>query len=264
MTVFVSRGEIESSEEDLPMSPNRHCLSTLLTVGVVALGFALDTPVGAADSPVGRVVTVEPSRKLDPPEAAILANAGTRVLVDIAEARGAIRENDAIRAREDLRKAESLLNTIRSSMPTAIVKDRIWVARKHLEYEETQQVLPDLVPIDQELVLLGKFVPIGEARSHLEKARRLLERGDTRAALDELEAVDAAVVYEELDLPISETEAKLSRALGELAIGETEKADSALRAAEESVRIIVAVAREPRAKGSSTSDTQANQHTEEP
>jgi hypothetical protein len=241
---------------------NGYHLFTLLGMAVAVMGIALPVSIGAAGPQVQGEVGGEPSRGLRPPEAATLANDGTRVLLQIADARGAIWEKDASRAREVLRNAESLLNGMRSSLPTAIVRDRIWVARKHLEYEETSQVLPDLVPIDQELVLLGDFLPTTKARSHLEKARRLLETGDKQAGLEELKAVNAAVVYEEVDLPISETEAHLSRALGELAIGDTGNADSALRAAEASVQSIVAVARGPRARGSPTADTRANRHAE--
>jgi hypothetical protein len=255
------RSQGDSGEEALPMNRNRHRIGMLIAMGVVALGSGLLVSVAAADPPVRREGTVVPSRKLDLGEAASVAGFGTRALVCIAEARGAIQERDASRARAELRKAENLLNSIGSTLPTAVVKDRIWVARRHLEYEETQQVLPDLVPIEQELILLGGVVPTGKARSHLQKARELLESGDKQAGRDELEAVDTAVVYEEVDLPISEAEVYVSRALSGLAIGETEKADSALQAAENSVRNIVAVAREPLTKRASTADTRTNEHT---
>jgi hypothetical protein len=232
-------------------------------MAVLALGFAVDSPAGAAEAAVGRGVIAKATRKLEPRDAASVANAGTRVLVHVAEARGAIRARDAGRAREAVRRAEKLLDVMRSSLPTAVAKDRIWVARRHLEYEGPQQVLPDLVAIDSELVLLRNFVPTAEARSHLEIARGHLERGDAKAGLDELKAADAAVVYEEVDLPLSETQAHLSRALSELAIGATEKADSALRAAERSAQVIVAAVREPHAKEPPPPDTATSQWHEE-
>jgi len=255
--------QIEPGEEDQAMNMSGDRLCRPIVMGAVALGSVLLVSAAAASPSVGREVAVAPSRKLDPRDTASVTGAGTRVLVCLAEARGAIQEKDASSARAELRKAENLLDLIRSTLPTAVVKDRIWVARRHLEYEEAQQVVPDLVPIDQELILLEDFVPTGEARSHLEKARRLLESGDKQAGLEELEAVDAAVVYEEVDLPISETEAHVSRALSELAIGETEKADAALEAAENSVQIIVAAARGPLTKGSSAAGGRATGHTGE-
>ena len=254
--------QIDSGKQELAMNRRSVDLRKLVMLGAVALGTALPVLASAADPSVDREATVTPSRKLDPCKAATVASAGTKVLVHIAEARGEIQEKDASSARADLREAENLLNTIRAAIPTSIVKDRIWVARKHLEYEAVQQVLPDLVPIDEELVILGQFVPTGEARSRLEKARGLLENGDKQAGLDELEAVDSAVVYEEMDLPMSRTEAYVSKALSALAIGETGKADSALRAAEDSVQNIVSAATEPLAKGSSITDTRADEQTE--
>jgi hypothetical protein len=244
------------------MNRKRHGLCTLVAMGVVLSGTVLPISVGAASPPVGRKDAKTPSRKLDPREASTVASAGTRVLVCIAEARGRIREKDASRAREEIRKAEDLLNVVRWAIPTANAKDRVWVARRHLEYEDAQQVLPDLIPIDQELLLLQGFVSTAEARSHLEKARGFLARGDKQAALDELKAVDAALAYEEVDLPVSETEAHVSRALGELAIGETGKADSALQAAENSAQLIVSAARGPLPEVPVASGTQANEHTE--
>jgi len=257
------RERSDSGEQELPMNRNGDRLCTLIATGVVALGTVLLASVASANPSVGQGATGTSSRSLDPREASIVSSAGTRALVSIAEARGAIQEKDAIRAREELRKAENLLNVIRSTLPTAIAKDFIWVARRHLEYEDTQQVVPDLVRIDQELILLGRFIPTAEARSHLQKARGFLESGDKQAALDEVNAVEAGLVYEAMDLPISETDAHVSRALSELAIGETEKADLALQEAEKSAQIIVATAREPLMKGSSAAETGANEHTEE-
>jgi hypothetical protein len=244
------------------MNTNGEGFCRLITPGVVALGTVLIVSVAAANPSAGQGTKQTPSRGLDPREAAAVASAGTRALVHIAEARGAIQENDASRAREEIRQVENLLNVIRTTTPTAIARDLIWVARRHLEYEDAQQVLPDLVPIDQELARLRGIVPTAEARSHLEKARALLKRGDKQAALDEINAVDAGLVYEEMDQPISQTEAHVSRALSELAMGETGKADSALHDAEESVQIIVAAARGSRTNGPSAANTQVNERTE--
>lgn len=241
---------------------NGNSLCTLVTMGALAMGTVLPVCVGAANPSVGSDITVTPTRGLDPQETGVVVSTGTRLLVCLAEARGAIWEKDASGAREEIRKAENLLNVIRWAIPTANAKDRVWVARRHLEYEDAQQVLPDLLPIDQELLLLQGFVSTAEARSHLENARGFLARGDKQAGLDELKAVDAALAYEEVDLPISETEAHVSRALGELAIGETGKADSALRAAENSAQLIVSAARGPLPEVPVASGTQANEHTE--
>lgn len=244
------------------MKLNRPSLCIIIAMGMLALEGMFPASIGAANSPVGRESGFTPSFKLHPREARIIASTGTRALVHVAEARGAIRRKDASRARDDVRKVENLVNIIRSTTPTANVKNRIWIARRHLEYEETQQVLPDLVPIDEELIRLEDFVPTGEAKSHLEKARACLESGNKQAGRDELKALGSSVVYEEVDLPISETEAHLNRALSELAIGETEKADSALRAAEDSLQSIVAAATGPLTKDSRAADAREHEGME--
>jgi membrane protein DedA with SNARE-associated domain len=54
---------------------------------------------------------------------------------------------DVEKAKSELEQAEKLLGIIQAALRTAKVKDRIWVAKKHLDHVDTQEVLPNLVPI---------------------------------------------------------------------------------------------------------------------
>lgn len=211
-----------------------------LPFGIATLLGGVFVAVACSASPgVEENVTVTPG-KLAPAEARELSASAARVLVHIAEARGDVHEADFDRARQELNEAQALVGVIRDDLPTTRVRDRVWVARKHLEYEDTEQVIPDLVPIHRELDFVAEFVPTKKAREHLEEARKALEEGDRARADAALRAVDASVVYTEVDMPLSEIDAHVTAALNLLAKGEPDAADAALEAAEESVTVFVA------------------------
>ncbi|GBE03304.1 MAG TPA: hypothetical protein ENH31_04770 [Nitrospirae bacterium] len=46
-----------------------------------------------------------------------------------------------------LKQARELIGIIKEARPVTKVKDHIWVAKKHLSYEDTEEVMPDLIPI---------------------------------------------------------------------------------------------------------------------
>lgn len=54
---------------------------------------------------------------------------------------------DVDKAKSELEQAEKLLDIIQAALPATKVKDRICVAKKHLDHADTQEVLPGLVPI---------------------------------------------------------------------------------------------------------------------
>ena len=97
----------------------------------------------------------------------------------------------------------------RLSALQAKVKDRIWVAKKHMEYEDTQEVLPNLIPIYASLNDLVDVMPVEAATTYLDEAKEHHKWGDKEKAREALEATDAALQYAEVDLPPSTT--RLSR-----------------------------------------------------
>lgn len=192
-----------------------------------------------SDTPSYQETTsVRETHRISEKEARVISEAAARVLVHLGDARRDIARGQLAAARYELEKADKLLGMITSAMPTIEVRDRIQVAREHLEYESTRNVLPDLVPVYEQLDFLGGYVTTQTARRHLDQARRHLEKGERRLASEELDAAGAAVVYTELDLPLNVTKADVNKALAELVDERAETADRALEDAESRVRVL--------------------------
>ena len=54
--------------------------------------------------------------------------------------------------------------------------NHIWVAGKHLDYESTEEVKPDLIPIYAALDEIEDIVPVKQARKRLDEAQDNLDR----------------------------------------------------------------------------------------
>lgn len=207
-----------------------------ISLALVLAGVApamLVSPVSASN--IQEKITVTQGKSISPHEEEIISSAGTKVLRHIAQARADIHNNKAKEASGQLAKAQKLLDIIQESLPTTKVKDRIWVAKKHLEYEDTQSVLPDLVPISSSLDELIDVMPVKVARQHLEQAKTHLKSGNKQKAKEALEATDAALEYTEIDLPLSTTRNLVDQAVTDLAKGRNDAAAKALESAENSV-----------------------------
>jgi len=191
---------------------------------------------------------IKPKRKLTQREAEVISSAATKALVHIADARGDIKIKDSDKAKRNLEQSEKLLEIIQAAMPTATVKDRIWIAGKHLEYKDTREVLPDLVPVYRELDFLEDFVPTEKTKEHIDKAKEHMQKGNKKAAIEQLKAADVAVVYGEVDLPLQETESRVKAALSALEKGDLAKADEALQAAEDSIDVVAVAVNAPLGK----------------
>jgi hypothetical protein len=186
-----------------------------LAGALIGLGAAmLSVAVSAAD--IHEKVTVASGKVVNPREEAVISSAGVKVLRHIAQARSAIHGKDAQSARTELGQVEKLLDIIQAALPTTQVKDRIWVAKKHLEYENTEEVLPDLIPIYSSLDELIDIMPVDMPKKHLEQAKEHLKSGDKESAMEALEATDAALQYTEVDLPLSTTRQLVAQAKADL------------------------------------------------
>ncbi len=206
----------------------------LLAAGPVA---AKDTEK-TTDSGVVEEISVVPARVVTPDQQQVLANAAANILRQIASARGAIHDKKPEAAKEDLQKVDSLIKIIKAGRPVAKVKDHIWVAKKHLDYENTQEVAADLIPIYSDFIDIEDFIPVEQARKDLDKAGESLKKGDKKAAKEQLAAVDEAMVYTEIDLPLSNTERQVELARGFLDQDKLQEADNALKAAEDGVQLL--------------------------
>ena len=109
-----------------------------LAVTLCAMGpTLLAAPVSAAA--VQEELTITQGKTITPREEAVISSAGVKVLRHIAQARSDIRNRDVDGVKQELDQADKLLDIIQAGLPTTKVKDRIWVAKKHLEYENTEE-----------------------------------------------------------------------------------------------------------------------------
>jgi hypothetical protein len=203
----------------------------------VASGAVLASTESKDTSGINEQVSVSPGHQISPQDEAVVSSAAVKVLRHIAEARGQLSDDkpDTAKAKEELDQTEKLLDIIQAVLPTTKVKDRIWVAQKHLEYENTHEVLPDLVPIYSGLDELVDYMPTAKAKGHLDEAKQALEKDDKSKAKEQLEAVDDALVYVEADLPLSSTRHLVAQAKAFLAKDDAKAANEALAAAEDNV-----------------------------
>lgn len=118
-------------------------VAAALMTGPIASG-----PVYAAPA-IQEEVSVLAGRQITPQDEAAISSTAAKMLPHISDARGALQggKADTEKAKARLTQAEKLLDIIRAVLPTTKIKDRIWVARRCLEYEETEEVLSDPVPI---------------------------------------------------------------------------------------------------------------------
>ena len=183
-------------------------------------------------------VPSSPEKPLSFPLQERIANLAVSALKHIAKARGLIFEKNIGDARRELAESQKAMETIHASLPTTRIKDHIWVAKKHLSYENTADVIPDLVPISASLDEIQSFVNVDDARTHLEEAKAALKDDDKVKGAKALELAGESLSYVEIDLPLSYTERKVAQALHFLAEGKDEDADKVLQEAEDGVQAI--------------------------
>ena len=215
-----------------------------LAIAMAGVGPAmLAAPVSAAN--IQEEVSMAPGKSISPQEEAVISSAGVKVLRHIAQARSDIHGKDMEAAKNELAQADKLLNIIQQALPTTEVKDRIWVAKKHLEYEDSQQVLPDLIPIYSSLDELVDVMPVEVAKQHLDEAKKHLMSGDKEQARKSLDATDAALQYTEVDLPLHTTRRFVAEAMANLSKEKSDQADQALKSAEDSVVYLSVAIQQP-------------------
>jgi hypothetical protein len=167
-----------------------------------------------------------------------IASTALRTLRHITQARNAIHKNDISQAREDVQQAQELLTLVEAARPTVRLKQHIWVARQHMDYETAQDLIDDLTLIDAELLGLSDLLPTAKARQHLQNAQALMMKNDTKAARQELDRLEASLILTEFDLPLATSEQQILAAQEALAQNRPAAADKNLMAAEESIQFI--------------------------
>jgi len=191
-----------------------------------------------ADETVNEEMTVTTGKPLSFPQQERIANLAVKALKHIAKARGFIHENNVPDAERELAKSRKRMEIIRASLPTTRIKDHIWVAKKHLSYEDSEAVIPDLVPIYASLDEIQSFVSVDKTREHLDDAKKALKEDDKKKGTESLELAGESLVYVEIDLPLRYTERKVAEAMHLLTEGKGKEADQVLKEAEDGVQVI--------------------------
>ncbi len=149
--------------------------------------------------------TVQQTKKITPQEAQVMSSNAATIMRHVADARREIRSRNLGIAKDELNQAQSMVDVLRSQMPTLRIKDRLALAQKHLQFQDTENVKLDLVPIYGDLTYVEDLVPNKNVKSHLDKAKNAIQSGDKKTASQELRAADESVSYTEADLPLNET-----------------------------------------------------------
>jgi len=163
----------------------------------------------------------------------------SRISREIAKARGDIHENNLNDAAEALNRASVGIKFIRESSPAARVRDYVWVARRHLPFEDTEKIMKDFVAIHAALKDMERTRFVQNAEEYIDRATISLEKKDRDKAKTELELADKALLYSELNPPLSITEDFITSAQGFLKQGLPEKADLDLKNAEDQLQFMV-------------------------
>ena len=180
-------------------------------------------------------VSTTPGRAITPADEALLSSSAGKVLRHIGMARDAIRKKEGEQAKQALRQARTLLDIIQANLPSTVVKERIWTADNKHQYENSEEVTPDRVPITASLEAQVDF---GLVKLPSSKPR-------AKVTGTEPEAEDAALYYEETDLPVQATREFIESAQAALDKNRMEEADRLLRTAQNHVDSIAIFVPEP-------------------
>ena len=210
----------------------------LMAAALAASSLAVPFAQAAA---IEESVSVQPTRALTPKEGEVVSSAGAKVLQHVAEARARLARKDPKGAGEELNQAEKLLEIIQAAVPATLVKDRIQVAKKGLEYEDSRTVRPDLIPIFSSLEEVADFMPLKTVKTE-QGGQATAKKPEEKSAKVE-ERTDATLKYMEVDLPLHATRHLVNAAKGYLADGKADAADQSLKAVEQGV-VYISVAME--------------------
>lgn len=151
----------------------------------------------------------------------------------ITQARYDIYRKELTSARVNLERAEKLLATIKDDLSTSVVKNFIWIARKHLEYEPTKQVLRDFPQIYSALDMISVYIPTDKAKRYIDNAKVFLEKDKKFDADKELALADKSLIVIEVELPLLRVQRFITKAHEYLDKNEPDKAAVALKIAEQ-------------------------------
>lgn len=202
--------------------------------------------LSASESRAQMPQSAVPYKSIAPGVYSAIARTDIRVMVHISRARSDIHHNELPNARGELAEAVRLMDSIRDDLSTVPAKDLIDIARKHLEYEQTRQVLRnDLPPLFASLNQVSVYLPTDKALLHVGRAENYLQRDDKQKADLELALAEKTLIVVDVELPLLRSQQYVAKALGYLAAGDAGKADAALQVAEQRAMALNAAMNSP-------------------
>lgn len=218
---------------------------TLALAGALLISQAvLAAAPATAQSGLREEITSTPGRDITPADEALISASAGKVMHHIGLAREAIHKKDGERAKLELRQAGALLDIIQATLPTAMVKDRIWTADNKLQYENSEEVAPESVPISASLETRVDFDMVKLPHAKAQTKPQTKPQTKEKTAM-EAEAEDAALYYEEVDLPLHATRHFVDGAQIALGKNRLEEADHVLRIAQDNVDSVAVFVPEP-------------------
>lgn len=211
-------------------------------IGLLLVGA---TNARCATNPSNETVTetetlTETPLKLDTrAQAAMISTMAVHGLRYVADARSAIHEKQYKMAQDNLMQAQSLFQMARNNLSTARIRDEIQIAKKHLDYEETAMVEPDLIPIYSSVALVTDEPTRSRWTAALDRLKSFLHLGKKAAAKAQLNQLEQGVILTEVSLPLKQTEDKVATAQKQLATKNYKAADATLADAEGNLRVAV-------------------------
>ena len=177
-----------------------------------------------------------------------MSESASKILRHIVDARAQIHRGELKRAESELHAASTLIDYIESVVPSTQIADHIWVAEKHLDYQEPHEVALDLIPVEISLTDIEEVYLIRQAKRHIENTKSHLNNRDVEAARKELIQLRESLTQTEVDLPLTSTKQHINEAFALLVNADPKGADSALKNAESGVRFVSLGASTPLAK----------------
>lgn len=176
---------------------------------------------------------VDPDKNLTSQVESTLERTTIVAVRHITQARSDLHRKELTRARLELEKAERLMETIKDDLSTTTVKNFIWIARKHLEYEKPQEVLHDFPQIYSSLEMISVYIPTDKARMYVDRAKGYLKKDKKWEAERELGLAEKTLIVIEVELPLLKAQRYVTLAQEYLVKNNPQKADEALRTAEQ-------------------------------
>ncbi len=199
-------------------------------IGVLLTSFL--SPTWAWDGHTGKDIDNTEDKILCLQPATMPPSTAAKVLCAIARARESLHHKTFAQATNDLNHARTLIDLIKFAGPTTRVKDQLWEVKKNWDFESSEKIALDLIPIDLGLTNLEFFVPVVEAKAHLHAVYKSLNNKDRTSAKHHLEALNNALNYTEGALPLTATEHHIAQAQKLMANNNIQQADAFLGNAE--------------------------------